>query len=164
MKSIKKVLVKTCACALAGLMTLSSLPVLSAQAAASGTLSSDFDSLPLGQIAETADLKLLSTGGSDKTQAVESEGILTMSSSTQGHVGFTLKNERFQQSELTMDFRFNDTNHMTHGYEGLYVSPYCVEYDKTFAAVVIQPHISAVYAQASSVNAGTVAFDFSSDT
>ena len=164
MKSIKKVLVKTCACALAGLMTLSSLPVLSAQAAASGTLSSDFDSLPLGQIAETGDLKLLSTGGSDKTQAVESEGILTMSSSTQGHVGFTLKNERFQQSELTMDFRFNDTNHMTHGYEGLYVSPYCVEYDKTFAAVVIQPHISAVYAQASSVNAGTVAFDFSSDT
>ena len=73
MKSIKKVLVKTCACALAGLMTLSSLPVLSAQAAASGTLSSDFDSLPLGQIAETGDLKLLSTGGSDKTQAVESE-------------------------------------------------------------------------------------------
>ena len=164
MKSIKKVLVKTCACALAGLMTLSSLPVLSAQAAASGTLSSDFDSLPLGQIAETGDLKLLSTGGSDKTQAVESEGILTMSSSTQGHVGFTLKNERFQQSELTMDFRFNDTNHMTHDWEGLYISPYCVEYDKTFAAVVIQPHISAVYAQASSANAGTLDFDFSSDT
>ena len=55
-------------------------PVLSAQAAASGTLSGDFDSLPLGQIAETGDLKLLSTGGSDKTQAVESEGILMMSS------------------------------------------------------------------------------------
>ena len=45
----------------------------------------------MGQIAETGDLKLLSTGGSDKTQAVESEGILMMSSSVQGHVGFTLK-------------------------------------------------------------------------
>ena len=90
-------------------------------------------------------------------------GVLTIESSAQGHVGFQLK-ESFQEAELTMDFCFNTENNMTHNWEGLYVSPYCVEYDKAFAAVVLQPHLSIVNAQANQSNASMLNYSLKTGT